>query len=371
VCIFFNIEFFSCLELRFDSIIKYIFFLRHQSARVNFLYLDGVFEAMLGDLNGDGLIIHHWDADGLCSAALLLDYLKPRSLANMCPTIGAFYLSGEEIDYAGGFDYIIVVDMALPEADVRRLSEETRVVIFDHHHQKPITGVEHFNPVAHEADAIDFPSCTWVIREKLGLSIGMHVALGFIGDREHRIMENPRFKEITEEYLADEGITFDEALTLVGLIDSSYKVGDKGGVEEAPRLLIGYSKPDDIRNNDRWRRNLKLFQDKLTEILEEPPEEKNGVLVKRLDTGYAVISAVTRRIAWGTGRDTIVVNTGFFPCHDQLYSRSSSRDMQPMIERARELGFNAGGKSDVLGAIIPREKTEPFVDELLGFFKEK
>jgi len=65
------------------------------------------------------------------------------------------------------------------------------------------------------------------------------------------------------------------------------------------------------------------------------------------------------------------VNTGFFPRHDQLYSRSGSRDMQPMIERARELGFNAGGKSDVLGVIVPKEETGPFVDELLGFFKEK
>jgi len=326
---------------------------------------------MLGDLQGDGLIIHHWDADGLCSAALLLGYLKQMSPANMCPTIGAFYLSDEEIGYAGGFDYVMIVDMALPEADVRRLSEETKVVIFDHHHQDPIRGVKHFNPVAHGAEAADYPSCTWVIREKLGLPLGMHVALGFIGDREHRIMENPHFKEITEEYLADEGITFDEALTLVGLIDSSYKVGDKKGVEEAARLLMGYTKPDDIRNNGRWRRNLRLFQEKLTEILEEPPENREGVLMKSMDTGYAIISAVTRRIAWGTGRDTIVVNTGFFPRHDQVYSRSSSRDMQPMIERARELGFNAGGKSDVLGAIVPKESTESLVEELLSFFKEK
>ena len=113
------------------------------------------------------------------------------------------------------------------------------------------------------------------------------------------------------------------------------------------------------------------IQEKLAEILEEPTEDRGGVLVKRLDTGYAVISTVTRRIAWGTGRDTIVVNTGFFPGHDQLYSRSSRLDMQPMIERARELGFNAGGKSDVLGAIVPKEETESFVEELLSFFKEK
>jgi len=339
--------------------------------RVNLLYPGGVIEAMLGDLHGEGLIIHHWDTDGLCSAALLLGYMKPRNPANMCPTIGAFYLSDEEIDYAGGFDYVIVADMALPEADVQRLSEEARVVVFDHHHQKPVQGVDHINPVAHGADAADYPSCTWVLKEKLGLPFSMHVALGFIGDREHRIMENPRFKEITEKYLFDENVTFDEALTLVGLIDSSYKVGDRDGVEEAPRLLKDYTKPDDIKSNSRWRENMRLFHERLDEILAEPPEDRDGVLIKRLDTGYAVISAVTRRIAWGTKQDTIVVNTGFFPSHDQLYSRSTRRDMQPMIERAKELRFNAGGKSDVLGAIVPKDMTESFVEELYRFFKEE
>jgi len=331
----------------------------------------GVIQAMLNDLHGEGLIIHHWDTDGLCSAALLLGYLKPRSPVNMCPTIGAFYLTEQEIDYARGFSYVIVADMALPETDVQRLSEEARVVVFDHHHQKPIQGVEHINPVAHGADAMDYPSCTWVVKEKLGLPLGMHVALGFIGDREHRIMENPRFKKVTEKYLADDGVTFDEALTLVGLIDSSYKVGDKAGAEEAPRLLMDYTKPDDIKSNSRWRENMRLFQERLDEILAEPPEDRAGVLIKRLDTRYAVISAVTRKLAWGTRKDTVVINTGFFPGHDQLYSRSTRWDMQPMIRRAKELGFNAGGKEDVLGAIVPKEMTESFVEELYRFFKDK
>jgi hypothetical protein len=184
-------------------------------------------------------------------------------------------------------------------------------------------------------------------------------------------MENPRFKEITEKYLADQGVTFDEALTLVGLIDSSYKVGDKSGVEEAPRLLMDYTKPDDIKNNGSWRENKRLFQERLDEILAEPPEDRDGVLYKRLDTRYAVISAVTRKLAWGTRKDTVVINTGFFPEHDQLYSRSTRLDMQPMISRAKELGFNAGGKEDVLGAIVPKDVTESFVEGLHRFFKEK
>ncbi|MBN2336009.1 DHH family phosphoesterase [Candidatus Bathyarchaeota archaeon] len=326
---------------------------------------------MLRDLEGDGLLIHHWDTDGICSAALLLKYLEPKRLTNWTPDIGSFYLTDEQIECAKGFDYIIVADMALPENDIRRLSEAADVHILDHHKQKPIEGVHHVNPVAHGAPADDYPSCTWLVKEKLGLPVSLHVVLGFIGDKEQKIKDNRKFWGITEAYMAENSTSFEELLELVGLIDSIYKVGDKAGVEEAPRLLNGYASPEDIKGNSQWRGNLKLFDGKLDEILAEPPEEVEGVLMKRLDTKYAVISAVTRRIAWGTGRDTIVVNTGFFPEHDQLYSRSKNRDMGPMIARARMLGFNAGGKKDVVGAIIPKGETESFIKELLDFFKEK
>lgn len=323
------------------------------------------------NLRGDGLIIHHWDADGVCSAALLLKYLEGRQVENRTPTIGAFYLTEEEIGYAKGFDYVIVADMALPEADVKRISGETKVVVFDHHHQKPIPGVTHVNPVAHGASTTDYPSCTWVVKESLGLPLTLPVVLGFIGDREKRIMENRRFWEITESYLNEAKTSLEDLLSLVALIDGSYRVGDKAGVEEAPRLINGYTSPEDFRGNDKWRRNLRLFEEKMEELMAEPPEEEDGVLLKRLHTRYSVISAITRRIAWGTGRDTIVVNTGFFDDHDQLYSRSVSTDMQPMIARANELMYNAGGKKDVLGAIVPKEQTEFFIGELLRFFKEK
>jgi single-stranded DNA-specific DHH superfamily exonuclease len=49
-----------------------------------------------------GLIIHHWDTDGISSAALLLQYLRKEKnkldIKNYTPPIGNYRLSDDEIE---------------------------------------------------------------------------------------------------------------------------------------------------------------------------------------------------------------------------------------------------------------------------------
>lgn len=319
--------------------------------------------------SGGGLIIHHWDADGVCSAALLLRH-RFRGYANMTPTIGAFYLSRGQLDYARQFDEVVVVDMALPEADVKALAEGGSVTVYDHHHQAPLCGVEHINPVAHGSDQNSYPSCTWVVKKSLGLQVTLLVVLGLVGDREEKLRESPAFWGVVQGYAAESRLAFEELHNMVQLIDSCYKVGDRDAVMEAARLLTNIEGPDAITANVAWRRNMEVFDEELGRILATPPDEREGVLYVELDTRFSVISAVTRRVAWDTGRDTVVVNRGFFDEEDQVYCRSGRLDMQPMIDRARARGFNAGGKRDVLGAIVPKGETDSFVDELVDYMKK-
>ena len=319
--------------------------------------------------SGRGLMIHHWDADGICSAALLLRH-RFRGYANWTPTIGAFYLSREQLDYARQFNEVVVVDMALPEADVEALTEGCRVTVYDHHHQAPLRSVEHINPVAHGSDPDNYPSCTWVVKKSLGLPVTLPVVLGLVGDREKKLKESPAFWGVVQWYAAESRLTFEELHGMVQLIDSCYKVGDRDAVIEAPRLLADIEGPDAITGNMAWQRNMETFEGELERILEAPPVERESVLYLELDTRFSVISTVTRRVAWETGRDTVVVNRGFFEEEDQVYSRSSRLDMQPMIDSARERGFNAGGKKDVLGAIVPKADTDSFVKELVEYMKK-
>ena len=321
-------------------------------------------------LNGSILIIHHWDTDGLCSAALILEQLGERKAETWTPPLGTFYLTEDHIEYARCFNNVIICDMALSAGNVKAIAESASVIMFDHHHQDPIEGITHINPVARGAPGSDYPSNTWVLKEHFDLPLRLHVLLGFIGDREQKIKDNPPFWGIVQGYMAENGVSFDELLELVYLIDSSYKVGDRDSVAEAPHLLRRYRATEDMLGNEKWKANLVNLEEKLDKVLAEPPEDVGGVQLKRLDTPFAIISQVTRRLAWGTGRDTVVVNTGFFDDQDQMYSRSSSVDYHDLITRAKELGFNAGGKKDVIGAIIPKTETGKFLEETIDYIKK-
>ncbi|MCW4012443.1 MAG: DHH family phosphoesterase [Candidatus Bathyarchaeota archaeon] len=325
---------------------------------------------MLEIEDGRVLLIHHWDTDGLCSAALLLDYLGRDDIVTWTPLLGTFYLLPKHIEMAQDYDHVIVCDMALPSDNIRAIAKKTRVTVIDHHHQDPIEEIEHINPVAYGASGDQYPSNTWVIKEKLELSLSLKIILGYVGDREQKIKDNPPFWKQTQEYLAQEGIMFDDLLELVYRIDSGYKVGEREAVMQAPRQLRTYETRKDILANKEWKENLRKLEEKLEKVLSEPPEVIDGVQVKRLDTPFAIISQVTRKLAWGTGKDTVVVNTGFFPDQDQLYSRSNIVDMHRLIENAKKYGYNAGGKKDVIGAIIPKSDTERFLAETIEYIKE-
>ncbi len=316
-----------------------------------------------------GLLIHHWDTDGVCSAALLLRH-RYRGYTNWTPTLGAFYLSPDQIRWIQQFDEVVIADMALPRENVDELARMCDVTVYDHHHQEPIEGVRHINPVARGSDQDEYPSCTWVLKEHLSLPTSLHVVLGLVGDREDKLKETPVFWELTQRFAAENGLAPEALPEMVQLIDSCYKMGDREAVTAAPRLLAEKDDAATILRHRGWKRNRDMFDEELRKILETQPVERGGVLYLELDTKLSVISTVTRKIAWGTGRDTVVVNRGFFDEDDQLYCRSGSRDMQPIIDRARSLGYNAGGKKDVLGAIVPKGETDSFVDELMVFLKK-
>ena len=60
------------------------------------------------ELDGSILIIHHWDTDGLCSGALILEQIGERKAETWTPLLGTFYLSDAQIEYAKSFDNVII-----------------------------------------------------------------------------------------------------------------------------------------------------------------------------------------------------------------------------------------------------------------------
>jgi single-stranded DNA-specific DHH superfamily exonuclease len=285
---------------------------------------------------------------------------------NKTPVLGNYFLTDEEIALYSGYDFVIVVDMALPEENIRLLAKHAKVLIFDHHLQKPIQGVFHHNPISNGKDPEKYPSASWIVNDYLGNPVNVFALLGVVGDYEQRIQKNKEFSQRISDFCTTQRFTFDELLKMVYLLDSNYKVGDRNAVEEAPHLLMKYTDAHTILTNKTWKKNLTLLEMEISKHVEAPDGEIQGILVKKIHTSYNIISTVTRRIAWNSGKDTIVINTGFFPDTDQIYVRSK-KNLEPLIQKGKSLGYRCGGKTEVLGAVVPKEKTEGFVQEIVRF----
>jgi single-stranded DNA-specific DHH superfamily exonuclease len=320
----------------------------------------------LKDLKGKCLLIHHWDTDGICSARLILSALPDKDITNKTPELGNYYLTDEELERYSKYDFVIIVDMNLPENNVLKLAENAEVFIFDHHLGKVIDKVYHHNPVIKGKNPDKYPSASWIVNDFLGNDVNLFALLGIAGDHEQKIKNNEEFFKKITDFCQENYIDFNKFLKMVYILDSNYKSGNKEAVEEAPRLLPMDRPIDFIFNNKTWNDNLEKLDNEIKVILETPADEVNGIILKRINTNYNIISTITRKVAWESGKNTIVVNTGFFDDKDQIYMRSI-KNAEPMILRGKSLGFKCGGKKEVLGAIVPKDKTESFVQEMLDF----
>ncbi len=324
---------------------------------------------MLNELKGKGLIIHHWDTDGICSAKLILEHLKEKNIDNHTPELGNYYLTEKELENYSQYDFIIIVDMSLPEENILRLAKHAKIMIFDHHLGKEIKQIFHHNPIIKGENPDEYPSASWIVNTYLNNQINLFSLLGIVGDHENKIQKNKHFSKIISDYCLKNNIKFDDMLNMVYLLDSNYKIGDKKTVEEAPHKLKNQPDGIDILQNKQWKKNLDLLNKEITKQIKTSHEEKNGIITKNMHTHYNIISTVTRKIAWDSGKNTLVVNTGFFKDMDQIYVRSK-KDLTPMIQKWKTMGLKAGGKKEVLGAVVPKNKTRSYVKEILDFLKE-
>ena len=161
---------------------------------------------MLEELQGSGVLIHHWDTDGICSARLLLEKLS-KNVVNKTPVLGNYFLTEEELTSYASYDFVIVADMALPEENIKRLAKHAKVLIFDHHLQQPIPGVVHHNPIGKGQDPLLYPSASWIVNDFLGNPVNVFALLGIVGDHEKRIQTNKEFYSKITDFCAQGSIS--------------------------------------------------------------------------------------------------------------------------------------------------------------------
>ncbi len=310
------------------------------------------------------LIIHHWDTDGICAAAMLYN----EDTKNITPEIGNYFLEKDKIETIkkDGFEEIYVVDLALHERSLNALKKISSVKVFDHHLTQKIDGVEYINPMIDGKDEEDYPSASWVVGDVLNKRDSILAFLGAVGDWEERL-KNIRFYEKLQNFMERADVTFEEMHAMANLIDSNYKVGDK---EEVERAVITLSKAHDVKsvvlNNEKWRRSKERIEKEIENALNVKERKIGTILIKEMDCTYNIISAVARRL-WDKKNYVIVINQGYFQNDCQVYVRG--KECLPLIQMAKKREYVAGGKKNVMGAIVPKNECNEFVNEIINILR--
>lgn len=296
------------------------------------------------------LIVHHWDTDGVTSSALLVRALSLGEFTNMTAQIGEFRFDERIWEAVEKAERLYVLDFNVP-GEVEKVNVLT--LFIDHHTQPRIENslVEQINP---SLDGEYHPSCSLVVSEHFGIWNAWSV-LGVVGDVGERAFELEKVRKLLER----EGISREEALRLVELIDSNYIAMDREAVEKAVGVLLSHP-PRELLEYEPWVKKAEAIREAIEGAVSNP-EERNGFAIAHFESPFNIISKVARKLVWELGYRGAVVINGNFHGKGQVYFRISEKEAErikvaKVIERVRALGANAGGKREVLGCVCERDK---------------
>jgi len=331
---------------------------------------DGNPVALAARGKGRVAVVHHWDADGITSAALVMEEVRRVSpgvkVHNCSPTIGRWALDEGEVaiirDWAP--DALVIVDLAIRDEALDAILDGmpgVPALMVDHHRAEvpEHPRLDYHNPVAEGLPETDYPACSWVLREMLGRDMDLLTVLGIFGDRGRSMVDEPIWGPM-QEFLAASEMDWDDMHLLVDLVDSSAKRLDLPAVNAAVGFLLeGWQRPKGLLELSEWRDgNDEVEQALLKELQRGPETVTDGMLIKTIDTPYLVISTAARRLLRTRDEQVvIVINLGYSDEEAQVYvRREGDLDLAPLIPVMRNKGYSAGGKGEVLGVILPQDE---------------
>jgi single-stranded DNA-specific DHH superfamily exonuclease len=335
-------------------------------------------------------VIHHWDTDGISSAALLTEYLAALGdfhFTYIIPEIGTYRLLTEPDTEKGDLSNIdlpqvdcslcFILDYSVPSRDMLALKEMLGVplVVYDHH-QRPAeedSGIFYCNPVSGGEPGSDWPSCTWVMRKFLMEEITDIVILGIAGDMEGRFLPCgfERFEEVGK-FLNFDARKYNEYVNAKGLVDIHYKENNREVLRTlAGEILSMKGKPELILSRADWASVYKNHLDEIRKFMELSPVIRidDKLSVYEINTPKNIISAVTRKYSCQAESGYVmVINRKFRENKTQIYVRRPDRinniDTQIFKDAAESLGAQVGGKEDVAGIIIDDGLVEKYLQKV-------
>jgi len=292
------------------------------------------------------MIIHHWDCDGICSAALLKNIVNDELLVP-----NDFFLNDEEKKYIKKRNpaKIYLADIALPGKDINFLKNVSELYVFDHHKRKDREKNFYIDE--------NSPSTTFIIKKQYKLKEDFLPVLGAIGDKEEKILDT-KYKKDVENVLEKYNITFNQLLKIAKLLDSNYVLNDFEAVKESVDFVLkNKNNPRAILENEELNENLEKIEKEIKNNLNYSME--NNFVLCEINTGYRIISKIARILFKKyPDKNILVINrkTG------NIYVRSK-KDLSFLIENVKKK-YLAGGKKDVCGIMLPKNEINEYVEKI-------
>ncbi len=315
------------------------------------------------------LLAFHWDADGISSAALLLDVLGLDAVL-YTPVIGLYRLVPEDLPRDIDVDALVVADMGVSTKAIEGVAEYLGVpgYVFDHHHREPSDRLFIARYIDGYGDL--YPSASMVITDALGIEPNTLTILGIAGDLEEGVRES-RYYGVVERVASRYGLRPKDFIEISRLVDTNYLFLDRAGVIEAVHALREYREdPKALLARDDWRARLEEFMGELERLARVELEEVDGILFRELDSRLYIVSKLGRMLSRRNPDKYVLLGVPRMANgYSQVYLRTGRGDvdLRPLIERLRGMGLYAGGKRNVLGAVVEPGKYRAVLGEIFRY----
>ncbi|WP_317895130.1 DHH family phosphoesterase [Pyrofollis japonicus] len=325
------------------------------------------------------LVVHHWDADGVASAALLARRLGGRLVGTDVPRIGVY--TAEAVPEPPRDALLAVLDYGIPGQEYDKLVERTNtpIAVVDHHAVEPPRRLSTYcNPVAlKKGSERDYPGNSLLVYKLLGeprdTGDRFLAALGVVGDLEAFLKagrEHPGLA-LAEELLKETNVSLEEAGRLARSIDSCYRLLDYSCLRYAVRRLA----EDPLGAlNDRVLGEALAKAEKIVEkalgSLEKLYKDE-AIAVYWLSLDAYVTSAIGRRLA-AENPDKVMVLAHYMPREKRgyVYIRSVSKELVGLARFLRERGVKPGGKTNVVVVEFSnKDQAEEIINAITSYLR--
>lgn len=311
------------------------------------------------------VLLYHWDCDGLASAAMVQQALAilpwNGTLHLLHPQINYYFLTPRELEHIRALapDVIVTVDLNFSQDVIFALEQCVKnIFVFDHHEQ-----TAKINKPGLQDPTV--PGCSFLLASALRQPQSLIAVLGMIGDQEDRLASAfPAFYTIVERVLAQEGLDFATALRITKRIDMLSMIGDHKALEYGIALLR--DDPRRALSDPRLNEYANMLAAELTRWETAMLHDDGmGVFYGSLDSPYHILSEITRRQAKKYS-DHIIICDQHLGEWSNLYvrTRRGDIDLSFLVDIARKRGYNAGGKKEVAGILLPLQDFSSFRQEV-------